>query len=97
MDLIYNACKIFDLLCALAVYRTECFVVAVNNSVGIFFWYRHLSPFSGSKSLFDRVMITDSLDMTLDVGRGRKARQQTNERTNTRTFYLQCNIHMEIS
>ena len=46
------------------------------------------SPFADSKILFIRGRITDRSDMILAVGRGRKARKQTNGRTNTRTNIL---------
>ena len=38
-----------------------------------------------------RVRITDSCNIILAVRRGRKARKQTNERTNDQTFNLQTN------
>ena len=78
-DLFYNVCEKFDnFLRALAVYRKECFVVALNNSVSMYL-YRHFPLYLVLKALFIRVRITDSPDMTLTVGRGRKARKHTNE------------------
>ena len=41
-----------------------------------------------AKSLFARVSLTGSPDMTLAIGRGRKVRKQTHERMKTRTNIL---------